>query len=143
MRKLLLCLCAAGCAATNYSATFKYAGPANTALPLNESAERAFNVHPITPERQKVIDSVQVFMDSLPRELTLKNNVVEVAEGVEARLIGAVDVKAVWKAPFDDAGYVPALQRAAEAVGANLAFCPRNEKPEWYSWRCYLVKTGK
>jgi hypothetical protein len=143
MRKLFVVVALVGCASSNFVATFTYGGPSNLALPLNQSAERAFKVHPITPERQKLIEAVQVFMDSLPRELTLKNNVVEVAEGVEARLIGSVEVKAVLAAPFDDAGYVPALQRAAEAAGANLAFCPRNEKPEWYCWRCYLAKTGK
>ena len=56
-------------------------------------------------------------------------------------MVASVDVSAVWKAPTEDAEVIPALQKAAAAAGANLAFCPRNQKPTFHVWHCYLVKS--
>jgi hypothetical protein len=139
---LVLCA-AAGCAtssAANYSVSYATVGSVNETGPANEAAKAAFD-RDITPERQQGISAVKIFMDSVPAEVSLRDNVVSVAEGSSAKLVGSVEVSAVWKAPDDDAAALPALQRAAEAAGANLAFCPRTEQTLGH-WRCHLLKTS-
>jgi hypothetical protein len=119
--------------------SYATAGSVNETGPANDAAKAAFD-RDITPERQQGISAVKVFMDSVPAEVSLRDNVVSVADGSSAKLVGSVEISALWKAPDDDAAALPALQRAAEAAGANLAFCPRNEQTLGH-WRCHLLKT--
>ena len=145
MKRLAVLLFATpiGCAtssASNYSVTYSTVGSVNETRPANEAARTAFD-RDVTPERQQTISAVKVFIDSVPPEISLRDNVVSVSEGSSAKLVGSVEVAAIWKAPNDDAAALPALQRAAEAAGANLAFCPRNEQALG-RWRCHLLKTS-
>jgi hypothetical protein len=136
-------LLAAGCATSssgNYSVKYALAGAANETTALNSAAAEAFRAD-VTEVQQKEISSVKVFVDSVPPEITLRDNVVAIKPGVPAVMVGIVELSAVWKSP-DDTEVIPALQKAARSVAADLAFCPRAEKPAAHVWRCYLVSTG-
>jgi len=136
---VLLSACATS-SAGNYSVQYKAAGSATETVAFNAAAEKAFKEDANSEERKQAISSIKVFLDSVPPELTLRDHVIGIAEGVAAILVGSVELKAVWKAPSEDAEVLPAIQKATEAARADLAFCPRNEKPAGYAWRCYLVK---
>jgi hypothetical protein len=140
----MLGLLSVGCAtssASNYSIEYRTSGAANETGDANKAAAKAFEAEATDPALKQAISRVKVFTDSVPPELTLKDNVVALAEGVSAKLIGSVEVSAVLKAP-DDEQVLPALQKAAQAVGADIAFCPPNEKPAGHIWRCYLVRAS-
>ena len=132
-----------GCATAsvhNFEVKYKLAGPANETAALNASAEREFRAV-LPEERKEEVSRVAVYLDTVPPQLTLRNNVVEVREGSAARLTGLVEVEAVWRLP-DEPEVLPLLQKAALSVSADIAFCPRSEKPAAHVWRCYLVSTG-
>jgi hypothetical protein len=134
----------AGCAtssAGNYSITYRTVGAATETVELNQAAEKAFAAEPTSEAQKRAIARVKVFTDSVPVELELKDNVIGISPGASAALVGSLEITAVWKAP-DDEQVLPALQKAAHAAGADLAFCPRNEKPAGHIWRCYLVRTA-
>jgi hypothetical protein len=128
--------------ATNYSVAFRATGPANDVAEKNNAAERAFKNDVTDLATKQAISAVKVFLDSIPAEITLKDNAVAIRDGDPAVLLGSVEITAIWKAPSDDAEVLPAMQKAAYAVGANMAFCPRNEKPAFHTWRCYLVQAS-
>ena len=130
-----------GCATSsvgNYSVTYATVGPVNETGPANAASKTAFD-RPATAEEQRALASVQVFMDTVPPELSLRDNVISIAAESNATLVGSVEVAAIWKAPSDDAAALPTLQRAAQAAGANVAFCPRNQQALG-RWKCHLVK---
>src|SRR4051794_5942487 len=86
-----------GCAtssAANYSVTYSTVGSVNETRPANEAARTTFD-RDVTPERQQAISAVKVFMDSVPAEISLRNNVVSVSEGSSAKLVGSVEVVAI------------------------------------------------
>jgi hypothetical protein len=125
---------------TNYSVTYSAAGPAREAAAINQSAERAFRKDVTGPSEARAISVVKVFLDSIPPQITLKDNAVAIQEGESAELFGSVEIKAIWKAPSEDAEALPAIQKATYSAGANIAYCPRNEMPAFGVWRCYLVR---
>jgi len=138
---MALCVLVVGCSTSsvkNYRVTYATVGPVNETGPANAASKEAFD-RPTTPEEQKALSSVQVYMDTVPPELSLHDNMISVTAESNATLVGSVEVAAIWKAPSDDAGVLPILQRAAQAAGANVAFCPRNELIPG-GWKCHLVK---
>jgi len=135
---------AASCAtssASNYSISYRVSGAATETAEFNQAAEKAFAAEATTEAQKQAISSVKVFIDTLPPEITARDNVIGITEGAAAALVGSLEITAVWKAP-DDQEVLPALQKAAQAAGADVAFCPRAEKPAGHIWRCYLVRTS-
>lgn len=129
-----------GCATSspaNYDVRYSTVGAANETGPLNRAAEQAFN-EPLTEATQQQLSGIKVFIDSVPPELTMTDSVVSVKDGAAATLVGSVELIAKWKVPSDE-DVLLAIQKAAHAASANLAFCPRSRS--YARWTCYLVKT--
>ncbi len=144
MRPLAATLLAfTGCATAgsgNYSVKYALAGAANETRLLNEAAESAFKTD--ASETQKLESAkIKVFVDSVPNELAVRDGTVGISRGSTAQLVGTVELSAVWKTPSDDE-VLPAIQKAARSVAADLAFCPRAEKSAAHVWRCYLVRVA-
>jgi hypothetical protein len=126
------------CASGNYSVRYALAGAANETGPLNEAAESAFRAEPTDTQKQESA-KIKVFLDSVPPELVVTNSTVGIAPRSTAQLVGSVELSAVWKSPTDEE-VMPAIQKAARSVGADMAFCPRAEKEAAHKWRCHLVR---
>ncbi len=132
-----------GCATSssaNYDVRYATAGAATETAALNSAASEAFREDPSELAKQQIA-AIKVFIDTVPPELSVTNAVVSVARGSSARMVGSVELFAKWKTPTEEE-VLPAMQKAAYAASANLAFCPRNATRRYAAWRCYLVKTS-
>jgi hypothetical protein len=145
---LVLAIALLGCAGVssprNYDVIYRATGPADESVGFHKTAESSYRAEVTTEDRRKEISATKVYIDTVPPELTLKDNVVSIAEGVAATLVGTVELHAVFQAPQNDADLIPSLQKATESARSDIAFCPRDQQlARMAQFRCYLVKRGK
>lgn len=133
-----------GCATSssaNYDVRYATLGAATDTIEHNRAAAKAFHEETSEDAKQQ-LSAIKVFIDSVPPELTMTNNVVEVKAGEPATLVGSVELFVKWLPPREEAA-LPVIQKATYAASANLAFCPRDDdRTVSWRWRCYLVKTA-
>ncbi len=142
MKKLVLLTLVFGASAcaNTFATTYKGTGAASEALDWSKRSQARYESLEGSKagEDAAMISGVRIYVDSVPGELTVDGDTIGVKEGVDAELVGQVHVIASLKVPSPEQA-IPALQKAAYAGGANLAYCPT----EGLGHRCYLVRTAE
>ncbi len=133
---LLASACVTVSSPKNYSVDYELMGPEDQVKALNRAARAAFG----SEDAGVAASTPRIVLDPLPSGFVLNDELLVAPEDAGVTVLGSVELTAMWNIPTDDAQVLPALQRAVSVSGADLAYCPRADRPKPHVWTCHLIR---